>query len=361
VPTVAVTVDLLTTGIDVPKIVNLVFVRRVNSRILFEQMLGRAVRLCPEIGKQTFRIFDAVGIYDALQPLTAMKPVVVNPKVTITQLLEEFARYPDHRALLRDQVLVKLRQKLARLTADAQDAYQHEAGEPLQATVNRMQHEPLDVIAKWVMDKAGIGPILDWQPESGTPTPVPISEHADKIASVTTGYGATTKPEDFLSSFAEFVQNNVNKIAGLQAVVQRPRELTRADLKALRAAFDAQGFSEASLRHAWKQAKNEDIAATIVGFIRQAALGDPLVPWPDRVKTAIARITSRGSWSEPQRKWLERIGNAVAYVGVADRAVLDEGQFRAAMGGFDRLNRVFDGRLDAILGDINEELWRKSA
>jgi type I restriction enzyme, R subunit len=79
------------------------------------------------------------------------------------------------------------------------------------------------------------------------------------------------------------------------------------------------------------------------------------------VKAAIGRITKRGTWSEPQRKWLERIGTAVAHVGVADRAVLDEGQFRAAMGGFDRLNRVFDGRLEAILGDINEELWRKSA
>jgi type I site-specific restriction endonuclease len=51
-PSVAVTVDLLTTGIDIPKIVNLVFIRRVNSRILYEQMLGRATRLCPDIGKE---------------------------------------------------------------------------------------------------------------------------------------------------------------------------------------------------------------------------------------------------------------------------------------------------------------------
>ena len=39
-PKVAVTVDLLTTGIDIPKITNIVFMRRVNSRILYEQMLG---------------------------------------------------------------------------------------------------------------------------------------------------------------------------------------------------------------------------------------------------------------------------------------------------------------------------------
>jgi type I restriction enzyme R subunit len=48
-PKVAVTVDLMTTGIDVPAIVNLVFIRRVNSRILYEQMIGRGTRLCEDL------------------------------------------------------------------------------------------------------------------------------------------------------------------------------------------------------------------------------------------------------------------------------------------------------------------------
>src|SRR6185503_11682756 len=96
-PKIAVTVDLLTTGIDVPSIVNLVFVRRVNSRILYEQMLGRATRQCPEIGKETFRIFDAVDLYPHLQNLTEMKPVVVNPAITLEQLFEEFARLEDEK------------------------------------------------------------------------------------------------------------------------------------------------------------------------------------------------------------------------------------------------------------------------
>ena len=362
-PSIAVTVDLLTTGIDVPKIENLVFIRRVASRILYEQMLGRATRLCPEIGKETFRIFDAVGIYDALQPLTTMKPVVVNPKLTLTHLLEQFARVTDpaHRSQLRDEILVKLRRTFAKLTPDAREAYQNAAGEPVQTTANRLQHEPLDVMASWVIGRLGIGPILDWKPEGGRSIPLPISEHPDKIMGVTTGYGTTTRPEDFLSSFEKFVRDNVNKVAALQAVVQRPRDLTRDALKALRMELGQQGFSEQALRTAWKQAKNQDIAATIVGFIRQAALGDPLLPWADRVRMAIDRILSRGSWTEPQRKWLERIGKAVTQVGVADHAVLDEEQFREETGGFTRLNRIFDGRLDTILGDINDELWSKSA
>ena len=60
-PNIVVTVDLLTTGIDIPKICNLVFIRRVKSRILYEQMIGRATRLCEEINKTHFKIYDCVG------------------------------------------------------------------------------------------------------------------------------------------------------------------------------------------------------------------------------------------------------------------------------------------------------------
>ncbi|HEY7901503.1 MAG TPA: type I restriction-modification system endonuclease, partial [Caulobacteraceae bacterium] len=117
-PKIAVTVDLLTTGIDVPKIANLVFLRRVNSRILYEQMLGRATRLCPEIGKETFRIFDAVDLYDRLQDLTEMRPVVADPNISLTQLLDELARVQDaqHQAELRDQIVVRLSRRLKKLS-----------------------------------------------------------------------------------------------------------------------------------------------------------------------------------------------------------------------------------------------------
>ena len=94
-PQIAVTVDLLTTGIDVPKITNLVFLRRVNSRILYEQMIGRATRQCPEIGKEVFRIFDAVDLYPHLQNLTDMKPVVVNPSISFEQLVRELVEATD--------------------------------------------------------------------------------------------------------------------------------------------------------------------------------------------------------------------------------------------------------------------------
>ena len=74
-PNVVVTVDLLTTGFDNPKITALVFLRKIRSRILYEQMLGRATRKCDEIGKDHFEIYDCVRLYEDLSPVTNMKSV----------------------------------------------------------------------------------------------------------------------------------------------------------------------------------------------------------------------------------------------------------------------------------------------
>ena len=131
-PKIAVTVDLLTTGIDVPSITNLVFVRRVNSRILHEQMLGRATRLCDEIGKETFRIFDAVDLYPHLENLTDMKPVVVDPALSVEQLLQELTIVTDdgHRSAIRDQLAVKWSRKVRRLADEARRRYRGARGYP---------------------------------------------------------------------------------------------------------------------------------------------------------------------------------------------------------------------------------------
>ena len=60
-PRVAVTVDLLTTGFDAPDVKNIVFARPVKSAILYKQMKGRGTRLCDDIDKRYFTIFDYAG------------------------------------------------------------------------------------------------------------------------------------------------------------------------------------------------------------------------------------------------------------------------------------------------------------
>lgn len=359
-PKIAVTVDLLTTGVDVPKITNLVFLRRVNSRILYEQMLGRATRLCPEIGKETFRIFDAVGLYDRLQDLTEMRPVAADPKLTLTQLLDELVRIDDaqHRADLRDQIIVRMSRRLKKLPTEARAQLELIAGETPEATLQRFRAgDPAD-LAAWAKARPRLGPALDWSTDGGQPVYVPISEHPDEVISTTRGYGKGDRPEDFLDAFGAFVRGNLNDIAALKTVVQRPRDLTREELRQLRLRLDAEGFTDAAIKRAWADAKNQDIAASIIGYIRQAAVGDPLVPYKDRVDRAIEAILARGGWTEVQKKWLHRIGEQIEREIVVDAASLDQDPFREH-GGFRQLNRRFGGKLVAILGDISEEVWRE--
>jgi type I restriction enzyme R subunit len=360
-PKIAVTVDLLTTGIDVPSITSLVFLRRVNSRILYEQMIGRATRPCPEIGKEVFRIFDAVDLYPHLQNLTEMKPVVVNPSIGFEQLVRELieAKGDVERDAIREQLVVKLRRRLKKMPPEARDRFEAIAGETPEATLNRLLETEPSELASWFSVRAGIGPVLDWQADGENPRFMPISHHDDQVVAVTRGYGDAAKPEDFLDSFTAFVRENLNTIAALKLVVQRPRDLTRADLKELRLALDRKGYSEANLRRAWAEAKNEEIAASIIGFVRQAAIGDPLISYEDRVRAAMRRVLASRAWTEPQKRWLKRIGEQVEKEIVIDREAIDREPF-IADGGFARLNKVFGGELESVLAGINEEMWKKA-
>ncbi len=359
-PNIAVTVDLLTTGVDVPKIANLVFLRRVRSRILYEQMIGRATRLCPDIGKERFRIFDAVDLYSGLQNVTDMKPVVVNPLVSFEQLAKEVAegKEDDFRRTSVEEFLAKLQRKRAALTGYAQEQLEAAAGMGFKELVGFLKRSSVGDVADYFQKHPALVGWLDRTSGSG-PAKLVISEKVDQLVDVARGYGkdGNRRPADYLDAFRSFVSDNMNKLPALLVVTQRPKELTREDLRQLRLTLDHEGFSEKSVQTAWREQRNEDIAATIVGYIRQLALGSPLLPYAERVDRALQRLKKTHKFTDPQAKWLDRIAKQVKLETVVDKGSLDAGQFKAD-GGFARLNKVFDGRLESLLGELAEEVWR---
>lgn len=361
-PNVAVTVDLLTTGVDVPSICNLVFLRRVNSRILFDQMLGRATRLCDDIGKETFRIFDAVRMYDSISGVTAMKPVVVDPQISYTQLIQEITSVSteEARALVRDQLLAKLQRKKRHLSEAAARDFETVAGMPPDAFVKELARLPLDEVAAWFLQHAALGEILDRKGQ-GQATPVFISDHEDSLTEVTRGFGTKAqKPEDYLDEFKAFINSQGNKLPALLTVITRPRELTRRQLRDLLWELDKAGFTEANLTTAWKQAKNEEIAARIIGHIRQAALGDPLLPFDQRVDQALAKILSARAWTNPQREWLKRIAAQTKANQVVDRQAMETDMVFTQNGGFARADKLFQGEMQKILETFNDTVWQQA-
>jgi type I restriction enzyme R subunit len=360
-PNVAVTVDLLTTGIDVPEICNIVFLRRVNSRILFDQMLGRATRLCEDVEKETFRVFDAVGLYTALAGMTAMQPVVVDPKISFSQLISELLTVKNEaeRELVRDQLMAKFQRKKRHLTETSKKDFEDVASVSPEKFVQKLRGMPINEIADWFADHQQLGEILDRHERMQRP--MLVSEHADAFVAVEHGYGKTGKPEDYLKEFTEFIKTNRNTIPALVTVLTRPRELTRKQLRELAMELDRAGFSEVNITSAWREMKNQEVAAHIVGFIRHLATGDPLVPYEQRVDWALAQMLSAREWSNPQRQWLQKIAAQTKANIVVDRDALDDPDliFRREGGGFARLDKMFDGQLANTLETFNELLWKQ--
>jgi len=379
-PSIAITVDLLTTGIDVPRICHLVFMRRVRSRILYEQMKGRATRRCDEIGKTVFRIYDPVDLYASLEPVDTMKPLVKDPSISLEQLVSELTNpasldapgsQPDssHAHDVLDQLSQRvmrilrkashkaeskptLKSKLAELedawgvAPDKLHQHLHGLGPQQAAQFIRQHSQLLDQLAT-------VNALL------GSENYPVISTHTDELMVREQNYGANQKPADYLESFNDFIRNQLNQSVALGVVVNRPQDLTREQLREVRLLLDGNGYSEVNLQSAWRNQTNQEIAASIVGFIRRAALGEALLPFEQRVAKAMEKIYTLQQWTPVQRKWLERLAKQLVH-----EVVIDEKQIGEAFrndGGSTRLDKMLGGHLAVVLEEINGHLWTQAS
>lgn len=380
-PNIAITVDLLTTGIDVPKICHLVFLRRVKSRILYEQMMGRATRRCDEVGKTAFKIYDPVDLYSALEEVNTMKPISKDPNITLEQLVDELSD-PQHleQALNTpgeqqatshaDDVLNQLTQKVMRVLRKA--SKKSEKSAPLKEKLDQLEaswgiapdklHQhlhkmgPKEAALFLIKHSSLANQLAQVSYIAGSDHKPFIYQGQDEFLGREQTYGVHEKPADYLDSFNEFIRSNINKSAALNVVVTRPKDLTRAQLKEIKLLLDEAGFNAAHLQTAWRQKSNQDIAASIISYIRQAALNEALVPFEQRVHSAMQRIYSEHNWNPNQHKWLARLAKQLVHEAVIDRNFVNE-RF-ADQGGAKRFNLVLDDQLDSILSEINSYIWQ---
>lgn len=386
-PNIAITVDLLTTGIDVPKICNLVFLRRVRSRILYEQMVGRATRRCDDIGKTVFRIYDPVDIYAALQEVNTMKPLVKDPNITLEQLMDELTDPVSLEQALNapgeteeeshaDAVLSQLSQKVMRVLRKAKKKSEHKPAlkqklDDLESQLGvepEKLHQHLHTLgpkqAVQYMQQTGLtnGGLINKLNEVklfwGSEYQPIISEHDDELMVREQSYGKYEKPQDYLDSFNQFIKEQLNQSIALSVVVNKTRDLTREQLKEIKLLLDGAGYNEANLQSAWRNQTNQDIAASIVGHIRRAALGEALIPFEQRVNAAMQQIYSQHNWLPAQRKWLERLAKQLNFEVIIDREFVNT-RF-SEDGGAKRLDKVLGNQLDTVLTELSDYLWLNS-
>lgn len=357
-PKIVVTVDLLTTGIDVPEITTLVFMRRIKSRILFEQMLGRATRLCPSIGKTHFEIYDPVGVYESLQDVSNMKPVITNPSTSFEDLMKglEVAATDEQLAYQIDLIVAKLQRKRRNVSKKALEQFAHlTGGKDLGVFAEHLNSSTIKEATAELLGHREAFSVLDKdRPHSKSPRI--IDDHSDEVIDHTRGYGEGQKPEDYLEAFKEFINNNMNAIAALRTVCTRPSELTREALKSLKLELDCHDFTEKQLNSAWNEMTNQDIVADIIAFIRQQALGSALVGHEQRVKHAFAKLRMNHEFNKTQLEWLKRIEKVLLEESVLDEQIFEVGAFKNA-GGFTIIDRRFGGKLREIMTELNEYLY----
>ena len=126
-PQIAISVDMLDTGIDVPQVVNLVFFKKVMSKAKFWQMIGRGTRLCKGLidgkDKDIFYIFDFCGNFEFFRMNSKGKEVpatlsvqerIFNLKTTMLYKLQDLAYQTDalkeFRTALQEDVIYKIKE-----------------------------------------------------------------------------------------------------------------------------------------------------------------------------------------------------------------------------------------------------------
>lgn len=359
-PSIAVTVDLLTTGIDVPEITTLVFMRRVKSRILFEQMLGRATRLCPKINKTHFEIYDPVGVYDSLEEVNTMQPVSADPKTTFAQLLDGLEVLEDEAHIKNAvaQIIAKLQRVKRRLTKEEVNEFKDlAAGLTVEGFIQKIKSMPAAEARNTLLMEASFLEMLDDKHRHGGYTKV-ISDKQDKFLIRERGFGKNEqRPEDYIEAFEDFVKNNVNEIAALNIICTRPKELTRETLKSLRMALAQNGFTTQQLNTAVSEITSEEITADIISLVRRYAIGSPLVSHQARIRRAIDKLKKAHNFSRVELNWLSRIESYLLNESVMNVKVFDEDERFKTNGGYKRLNQIFRNNLEGIITELNEYLY----
>lgn len=358
-PSVAVTVDLLTTGIDVPEITTLVFMRRVKSRILFEQMMGRATRLCSKIHKTHFEIYDPVGVYDSLEPVNTMKPVVVNPTTTFTQLLDGLNEIEGEEMIQAqvNQIIAKLQRKKRRMDEKTMEQFISMTGgqDPTQFIVDLEKQNP-DRAKKRILEHRDLFEYIQRTKETANRAVV-ISAEKDVLTAHTRGYGTSDKPEDYLDAFSEYITTHMNEIAALKIVCTRPKDLTRETLKSLRLALDREGFTTKQLNTAISELTNEEIAADMISLIRRYAIGSALISHEARIHRAVEKLKKAHQFSKQEMSWIGRMEKYLLEESVLNVQVFDEDSRFRSNGGFTKINKIFQNKLENVVLELNEYLY----
>ena len=340
--------------------------RCIKSRILFEQMLGRATRRCPEINKTHFNIYDPAGVYDHIKDKIDMQPVVQKPKIKMTELIDSMKTVPDTEPKIIqyqiEQLLAKVNRKKNNLTQEAISNFKILTKEAsIESYLKKIEElNPIEA-KKQIIQERKVFELLE--NDKAELRKIIIDNRPDSDVQISRGYGKHNlqQPEDYIEEFTNYIKENRNKIEALKIVCTRPASLTREALKNLAVILANEGYDLTSLNTAWNKVTNADLTVDIISVIRTCAIGSPMQSHEDRIKKAIAKLKANHDFSPVELGWLNVIEANLLQENVLEESVFDNEVIFRNKGGFKRIDKDFKFQLRALIEELNKYLYDDAA
>ncbi len=365
-PGITVTVDLLSTGVDIPDLEFIVFVRPVRSRILFEQMLGRGTRKGEKYpDKSHFVVFDCFDgtLFEYFRNATGITAEAPEADARpIADIIEDIYKNKDREYNVR-RLVKRLLRIDKQMSGDARELFgafipNGDVGAFAEA-LPTMLNQSFAELMKTLRDKSFQELLLNYP----RPPRVFLVAH-EAQDTVTSEYlikgttGKEYKPEEYLMAFERFVQENASTIDALSILLSKPARWGTEALKGLREALTKapEHFTEANLQRAF-EAKHHKALADIISMVKRAAIeSSPLLTADERVTAAVETVVADRTLTADQMKWLDYIRQHLVANLSIDRDDFENVPVLLNRGGWGKANKVFDGELEELLAELNKEL-----
>ncbi|HLM60140.1 MAG TPA: DEAD/DEAH box helicase family protein, partial [Pyrinomonadaceae bacterium] len=274
-PKIVVTVDMLSTGVDIPALEYIVFLRPVKSRILWEQMLGRGTRLCSDINKTHFTVFDCFDgtLFEYFKDVSNFKIEPPTKKPTPTPQIIENIYQNVERGYHTGLLIKRLRRIEKNMTGKAREEFERFIPEgdvgKLADTLATELHKNFTATMKTLRDTDFQNLMENYDRASKTFV-VAIDAEDEVESEKLERYGKYDKAEDYLEAFTEFIKTNADSVSALTILLTRPQEWQPDALRELSQKLREESFKTNDLQKAHARIYHKELA-DLISMVKHAA------------------------------------------------------------------------------------------
>jgi len=360
---IVVTVDMLSTGVDIPELEFIVFLRPVKSRILWEQMLGRGTRKCDDINKECFYVFDCFGgtLFEYFKNASQMSENIKPDTIPLYEVIERIFRNED-----RSYNLKKLIRRLRRIekTMSGEAYEQFEPYIPngdiksfTDQLEGKIQNDFINTM-KLLRNKDFQDVLLHYKrPRKRFTTAYDLKDdvHSEELFKL----GETNeylKPKDYLLQFKTHIEDNKEIVEAYKIILESPADWNTKALNELRNNLKQNGYPVAKLRKAHRIIYDKELI-DIISMIKHAVYEEePLLSINERIDRVINKVFSNIDLSLDHLKWVEHIKEHLK-----ENLTIDEEDFKelpvfTGHGGWRKFKILFGEESKTIIREINKAI-----